>query len=171
MELLIGNDAVPDVHRSADSLKGAHAQKCPDQQSSLINEAFSRMEPDGPFSIWDITQNVTWTPSVQALRRLIVYHSIRAQAPSQTRVLFQVELMHTPASAAWRITHAMLYIAREKFSLHAWQAPASSGEGVRLLLQGTVDVSKLQNVPVQLVLSGGEEGSEEFAVLDNIMLH
>ncbi|WP_147333064.1 hypothetical protein [Archangium gephyra] len=170
MELLLGSDAVPDVHRSADFLQGLNAQKCSDQQRSLTNEAFSRMESDGPFSVWDVTPSVTWTPSVQVLRKLIIYHSIRSQAPSETRVLFQVELMHSPASASWRITHAMLHIARDQSTLHVWQAPAPSGEGVRLLLEGIADVSKLQNIPARIVLSGGEDGSEELAVLGNIML-
>ncbi|KFA94864.1 hypothetical protein Q664_00460 [Archangium violaceum Cb vi76] len=128
------------------------------------------MEPDGPFSVWDITRSITWTPDVQGLRRVIVVHSIRPRDSSKTHLLLQVELTHSLASAARQMTRAVLYLGNNESWLSVWQDPDSSGEVLRLLLQGTVDLHRLHKAPHQLVLSRGEERIERLAVIYNILL-
>ena len=147
-----------------------HMQERPGQQVGLTTEAFSRMEPDGPFSVWDLTGNITCAPDVQGLRRVIVYHSIRSQDPVRTPILLQVELTHSLASIARRMTSATLQLGIKRSWLQLWQAPGCPDEVLCLLLQGTVDIRSIQNVPHQLILWGGEGGEEGRVVLDNIML-
>ncbi|HEX5753005.1 MAG TPA: hypothetical protein VFZ09_42785 [Archangium sp.] len=180
MGLLLGKAAAPDVAPSEQDVPSTasaskspqqpHAQEGPGQRVSLATEAFSRMEPEGPFSVWDITGRVTWTPDLQGLRRVIVYHSIRATDSAGTHMLLQVELTHPLASIARRLTGAKLRQGTNDSWLLIWQAPDSSGEVLRLLLQGTVELHRLQNSPHKLMLLGGEEGMEQLAVFDNIML-
>jgi hypothetical protein len=128
------------------------------------------MEPEGPFSVWDITGRITWTPDLQGLRRVIVYHSIHAKDSAKTHMLLQVELTHSLASTARQMTGAALHLGNNDSWLLIWQAPDSSGEVLRLLLQGTVELHRLQNAPHQIILWGGEGGMEQLAVFDNIML-
>ncbi|MFE8604501.1 hypothetical protein [Archangium violaceum] len=85
-------------------------------------------------------------------------------------MLLQVELTHSLASIARRMTGAVLRQGTNESWLLIWQAPDSSDEVLRLLLQGTVELHSLQNTPHQLMLWGGKEGKEQLAVFDNIML-
>jgi hypothetical protein len=86
------------------------------------------------------------------------------------RVLLQVELAPPPAGGSRQITHAMLIAPGIRSNLGVWQEPASGAEEVHLLLENTVDVPKVRTSPHKLILSGGAEGAEQIAVLDNIML-
>ena len=180
MGLLLGEAAASDVHpseqdgpstrSSSNSPKELNSQECHAQQGSLAAEAFSRMEPEGPFSVWDITQSITWAPAIQGLRRVVVYYSIHAQNPSATHLLLQVELTHSLASAARHMTRAALQLGNDESWLLVWQAPDPSEGVLRLLMQGTANLQKLQESPHQLILSRGEGGVERFAVFENIML-
>lgn len=68
------------------------------------------------------------------------------------------------------MTRAVLYLGTNESWLSVWQSPDSSGEVLRLLMQGTVDLHRLHQAPHQLVLSRGEERIERLAVFYNIML-
>ncbi|WNG53806.1 hypothetical protein F0U59_02645 [Archangium gephyra] len=85
-------------------------------------------------------------------------------------MLLQVELTHSLASAARRMTRAALHLGSDESWLLVWQAPDPSEGVLRLLMQGTVDIHKLHKAPHQLILSRGEGGVERLAVFDIIML-
>lgn len=128
------------------------------------------MASGGPFSVWDISKSVTWDSNVRALQRFVVYHGMAPGEPSRIRMLLQVELTHSLIGGSKRITGAALIASGTRLFLSAWQGPVSVTEELHLLLGSTVDVHKFRNSPHELILSGGEDGSEEIAVLRNVML-
>ena len=145
-------------------------QQRPQPQDRLTLEAFSRMAAGGAFSVWDITKSVTLSSESQTLRRFIGYHSVHPRHPSRAQVLLQVELAVPDTGEIQQVTAAWLTAKGKQRQLQAWHAPASVGGGLRLLVEGSVDLHQLQTVPHRLVLMGGEGGSVPIATLDNIML-
>ncbi|WP_375769760.1 hypothetical protein NR798_02420 [Archangium gephyra] len=145
-------------------------QHCPHAQGHLTLEAFSRMTAGGSFSVWELTKSVKLSSELQALRRFIGYHGVHLRDPSQAYVLLQVELNASDTNEFQQVMYAWLDDGRKQTQLQVWQDPASSGEGPRLLLEGTVNLLKLQTAPHKLRLLGGEGGSVPIAILGNIML-
>lgn len=145
-------------------------QRCPQPQGHPTLEAFSRMAAGGAFSVWDITKSVTLTSEVQALRSFIVYHGVHPRDPSRAQVILQVELTVPASGEPQHVTGGWLEVESKRLQLKVWQEPASVGGGLRLLVESSVDLHKLQTVPHILKLIGGEGDSVPFAILDNIML-
>lgn len=145
-------------------------RECPRQQRSLTLEAFLRMAADGAFSVWDITRSIASSSEVKALRGFIGYHSINPRVPSRTHLLLQVELTLSPTGESQQVTKAQLAAFRTTYTLQVRQEPACAGEELRLLLEGTVDIHKLQSVPHELTLSVGAGASVKLATLKNIMV-
>lgn len=145
-------------------------RECPEPQGSLTIEAFSRMAAGGAFSVWDITGSVTSSSEMQALRSLIVYHGMRPRTQSRTHVLLQVELTLSPTGGFLPVTTAVLRGPTSESRLQIRQEPSAAGAGPRLLLEGVVDLHKLQTFPHKLELMGGEGGSVKIATIENIML-
>ncbi|MFY0562963.1 hypothetical protein ACN28E_03885 [Archangium lansingense] len=85
-------------------------------------------------------------------------------------MLLQVELTLAAANGSQRVTQAMFVARGKTYPLQVWQAPASEGEAHRFLLEGFVDIHRLQSMPHKLILSGGEPRSVTIAILDNIMI-
>jgi len=145
-------------------------QWCPQPQGHLTLEAFSRMAAGGAFSVWDITKSVTSTSEVQALRSFIVYHGVHPRNPSRAQVILQVELTVSASGELQQVTGGWLEVESKQLQIKVWQEPASVGGGLRLLVESSVDLHKLQTAPHKLKLMGGAGGSVHIATLDNIML-
>jgi len=145
-------------------------QRCPQPQDHLTPEALSRMAAGGAFSVWDITKSVTLRSEVQALRSFIVYHGVQPGNPSRAQVILQVELTVSANGELQQVTGGWLEVESKQLQLKVWQEPASVCGGLRLLVEGAVDLHRLQTVPHKLKLVGGDGGSVRIATLYNIML-
>jgi hypothetical protein len=128
------------------------------------------MAAGGAFIVWDITKSVTLSSEVQALRSFIVYHSVHPRNPSRAQVILQMELTVSDSGELQQVTGVSLEAHRPNVPFQIRQEPASVGGGLRLLVEGSVDLHKLQTVPHRLHLVGGDGGWVQIATLGNIML-
>ncbi|MFY0526770.1 hypothetical protein ACN28I_27720 [Archangium gephyra] len=107
---------------------------------------------------------------VQALRSFIGYHSVHPRNPSRAQVILQMELTVSDSGELQQVTGVSLEANRQNVHLQVRQAHASVGGGLRLLVEGSLDLHRLQTVPHDLYLKGRGGGSVRTAILANIML-